>query len=169
LSLDNIKIVLMNRWILYFFIGLGLLFMSCNSTESSCPGESISQLRIGFTRETDSTTNHFIVYHPLLADSIYDSIVAPKYVDVPMDVTSDSMAVFIDFIIAQTDSTSEIKVTDVVAITYKSHSYIENLDCGVLMDFEIEEVYYTHNHLDTFYFRNKDINSEIVDHVEISY
>jgi hypothetical protein len=151
---------------LFIFI-VFIAIQSCNSVETNCPDDSIGQFRLGFSRKVDSTTNQFIVRCVGLSDSIYNSPSEPIQVDIPVDITNDTMAIYIDFI-SKTDTTFE-KETDLIAFTYLTHSYMQDLECGLVTEFLIKRVYYSKNHIDTAFFTNNLINSDKVNHVEIQY
>jgi hypothetical protein len=151
---------------------------SCSSTEVKCPGDSISQLRLGFTRKADSTTTQFTVYCPgipdnsndtLISDTIYNGNVVPVQVEIPVDITTNQMNIYFDFIQLKTDSTPYKKKTDIIALFYNRHSYMDDLECGVITDFLINNAIYSNYHIDSVFIANKLINSDNVNHVEIYY
>jgi|GEM_PF-3683760 hypothetical protein len=154
--------------VILFLITSTIIFQGCNNSGVKCPGNSISPFRLGFNRTKDSISNHFNVYSPLLTDSIYNSNTEPSSLEFPVNITSDSTLIYIDFIYS-TDSTPEVKVTDIIAFSSTSHSYMEELECGIVTEFRIKRVYYSDNHIDTVIFTYNQINSENVNHVEIYY
>jgi hypothetical protein len=155
------------------FIGIGLYFFSCNTEDTICPEEQISQFRIAFNNTIDSTTNLYTLYITLPTDSgwvndtIYNSSTTPGYIYLPVDITADSTWFFIDFSTI-TDSSS-ITVTDTISYTYTRIPILDNLECGFTMEFPIDTFYYTKHNLDTAILSNKQINSDNVNHVEIYY
>jgi len=89
-------------------------------------------------------------------------------VEIPVNITSDSTLIYIDFIYS-TDTTPEIKVTDYIAFTTTNHTYMDELECGIVTEFKIKRKYYSENHIDTAILNYDLINSENVNHVEIYY
>ena len=151
------------------------LLSSCNTKDTICPEEQISPFRIGFKRTIDSTTNNYVVYLTLpsesgsINDTIYHSATAPGYVYLPVDITSDSTWFYIDFIYYNKADSSTLIKTDTISYTYTSEPILNNLDCGFSMEFKLDTFYYTNNHIDTAFLKNKLINSDKLNHVEIYY
>ncbi len=49
---------------------------------------------------------------------------------------------------------------DVIEVTHKNIPYLENVECGTIMRYIVEDVKYTTNHLDSIVIVNPDINNE---------
>ena len=156
------QFVLKNSLLFLLIICTGWVSTGCKNTDVECPGDSIGQLKIGFVRKNDTTTTHFTVYCPAIpndtsnikvTDTLYNNKVAPVKVEIPVDITSDSMAIYIDFTILKTDSTPYKYETDVIALKYDRNSYINDLECGVITEFSIKKVYYSNNHPEVIRYR----------------
>ncbi|MFA6400332.1 MAG: DUF6452 family protein [Salinivirgaceae bacterium] len=170
-----------NRFLYFITLIVAWALPSCNSAEVECPGDSTAQLRLEFTQKEDSTTTQFTVYCPglpdnindtLVSDTIYNGKVAPIIqLEIPVDITTNIMAIYMDFVILKTDTTPYKKVTDSIKFEYIMHSYMNELECGIYTEFAItsKQVSFSNSHIDTAFFTYKLINSDNVNHVEIYY
>lgn len=159
--------------ILVLLSGVIAWLSSCTSEDAICPGERVSQFRIGFTKTIDSTTIHYLIYQTLPVDSarvndtIYNHSIKPGYVYIPVDITTDSTWFMIGFV-SEVDSNYFI-VTDTITYTYTKEPILTDLECGFTMEFLIDTFYYTTNHIDSALLISKQINTENTNHVEILY
>lgn len=140
---------------------------SCNQADPVCPDTQAYNLKVAFYKSTDSTTNRLKFYHPNLPDSLETDNSLSPLVNVPVDPSSDSTAFYIDFII-ENDSVNS-RETDMISIIYTSNLFLDNQECGFIMDFEITDGYYSQNAIDSVSWVYNLINEDNEINLEVYY
>ncbi len=97
---------------------------------------------------TDGTVYETVVKDSLLSDTIYTN--ASTSMSLPLSYTSKTT-----YVLQYTET-----MTDVIELTHRNIPYLKNIECGTMMFYEVENVTYTTNHLDSVVTVNPSITNE---------
>ncbi len=153
---------------LFIFSGLFLIgWMSgCEKAKPVCPDSPAYNFIVSFYHVYDSTVTRLKVYNPDMdVDSLTFKEGLSPTVEVPVNITTDSTVFFIDFI----DDTLNTVTTESLAFTYDKNIYLNEQQCGVLIDFELKNIYASHSIIDSIAWINKYINKDNEGNLEIYY
>ncbi len=156
----------MDRTIIPYLIVLIIIMWatSCNQADPVCPDTQAFDFKLTISKITDSTSTSIKIYHPDL-DTLNNDNDFPVLISVPVDVNADSTTFFIDFI----NDTTKTRETDTIAFTYTKKTYLKHQECGFIMEFAIDSVYMTFNHIDSAFWVNSLINKDNERNLEIYY
>lgn len=152
----------------------GLLTQGCG--ESDCPLTTTSYARFDFMdatthqplqrtealdvtgfvvtdvtiRETlaDGTVKETVVKDSLIEETVYNQ--ASSYMSLPLSYTTQT-----SFVLHYTE-----RMRDTIVVTHRNIPYLENIECGTMMFYEVEDVKYTTYNLRSIEIVNPDINNE---------
>ncbi|MDA3890268.1 MAG: DUF6452 family protein [Salinivirgaceae bacterium] len=146
-------------------ITLGLF--SCNQADTVCPDTQVYDFKLILERVNDSTSTRLKIYYTA-TDSIITESNFPELVNIPVDLNSDSMSFYIDFI---NDTAPELNKTDTFSLAYKTTTYMTDQECGFIMKFEIDTTtwHYTTHQIDTTLTINHLINADNEGNLAIFY
>ena len=147
----------MKKYIYLFLIGLLSLFWGC-SNEAECPPSSVSLARFEFldskTHAAVKLTNGATVTgFTSINDSIETDTVfnkAESYMTVPLSYTDRTT-----YVIHYTEN-----MRDTIELMHKSHPFVSDIDCPALLFFDVEDIRYTTNALDSIKLVNPNITNE---------
>lgn len=160
--------------IIAFLIAASALIQGCG--ESDCPltttsfarfdfldGETHSSVKLSPTfdvtgfivaditvRDTleDGTIEEKVVKDSLLNDTVFNN--AESTMSLPLSYTSKTT-----YVLHYTE-----KMRDTIELSHQNIPYLQNIECGTMMFYKIENIKYTTNHLDSITIVNPDINNE---------
>ncbi len=161
-------------FLLFILISFGYLLQSCS--ESDCPlttaalghfdfidskTHSSVSLKSGITvtgfitrdvtvRDTleDGSIKEWVVKDSVISDTLYNS--PTTSMSLPLSYTSKTT-----YVIHYT-----ALMRDTITLDYKSIPYLDNIECGTMMFYNVNSVKYTTNVLDSVVIVNPDINNE---------
>ncbi len=96
----------------------------------------------------DGTVRDLVVKDSVLTDTIYTN--ASTSMSLPLSYASKTT-----YVLHYTET-----MTDVIEVTHRNIPYLENIECGTMMFYEVEGVTYTTNHLDSVVIINPSITNE---------
>ncbi len=137
---------------------------SCNQADPICPDTQSYDFKLALSKVGDTTSTRIKIYHPDI-DSLNADNNFPVLINIPVNVNSDSTIFFIDFI----NDTTKTRETDTIAFTYTKNTYLKHSECGFIMDFAIDSIYMTFNHIDSAFWINSFINEDNERNLEIYY
>lgn len=151
--------------LLFPFLMSCLLIQSCG--ESDCSLSTVSYARFDFldskTHKAVSLTDGAIITGittiegTLIADTVFNR--AESYMSVPLSYTNQTMYVM---------HYSET-ISDTIWLTHKNIPFVGDIECGSMMFYQVEDLSYTTNVLDSIILVNPDINNEEKKNFNIYY
>lgn len=160
--------------ILLFLIATSALMQGCG--ESDCPLTTTSFARFDFldseTRSSVKLSPSFDVTGYIIADvTVHDTL---KDGTIKTRVVKDSLLNDTVFNKAESSMSLPLSYTskttyvlhytktmrDTIEVSHQNIPYLENIECGTMMFYKVENIKYTTNHLDSIVTVNPDINNE---------
>lgn len=96
----------------------------------------------------DGTIREKVVKDSLLNDTVYNK--AESSMSLPLSYTSKTT-----YVMHYTEL-----MRDTLEVTHHNIPYLENIECGTMMFYNVENIRYTTNHLDSIAIINPEINNE---------
>ena len=134
--------------ILLLLTASGYFWQGCS--ESDCPLS---------TTLPDGTITDKVVKDSVLTDTLYNKESDLSSFSLPLSYTSKT---------TYTIHYNE-KLKDVIEITHRSIPFISDIECGAMMFYQVENINYTTNSLDSVVIVNPDINNEEKKNFNIYY
>lgn len=166
-----------------FLASVSVLTHSCG--ESDCPLTTTSFAHFDFlddethqpiTFTTPFDVTGFIVADVTISETLPDGTVAERVVkdsllnDTLYTNASNSLSLPLSY---QTKTTYVLhyteKMRDTIEITHQNIPYLQNIECGTMMFYQVEDIRYTTNHLRSIEIVNSDINNEEKKNFNIYY
>ncbi|MBO5250740.1 MAG: hypothetical protein J6B31_01900 [Bacteroidaceae bacterium] len=151
--------------ILFSLFVIGCFIQSCG--ESDCSLSTVSYARFDFldskthqsVKLTNGATIAGIIHSgdSLLIDTVFNQ--AQQYMSVPLSYTNQTTYVM---------HYSET-LRDTIRLTHKNIPFVSDIECGSVMFYQIENMSYTTNVLDSVVLVNPDINNEEKKNFNIYY
>lgn len=166
-----------------FLVATSTVMQSCG--ESDCPLTTTSFARFDFLDEGTNQTHKFsptfdvtgfittdvtvrdtledgtiketIVKDSLMNDTIFNK--AESSMSLPLSYTSKTT-----YVLHYTE-----KMRDTIIITHQNIPYLQNIECGTMMFYKVEDIKYTLYHLKSIEIVNPDINNEEKKNFNIYY
>ena len=142
----------------FFFPFLLLVLLTGCSSEAECPLNSISLARFNFldsqTHAAVKLTNGVTVTGIAISDgkAEVDTVFnkAESYMTVPLSYTDQTT-----YVLHYTET-----MRDTIELKHKNHPFVSDIECPAIMFFEVEDIRYTTNTLDSVKLVNPDITNE---------
>ena len=147
----------MKKYLFIFYIGFMVFLSGCGS-EAECPLNSVSLARFNFmdskTYAAVKLTNGATVTGIAISDgkAEVDTVFnkAESYMSVPLSYTDQTT-----YVIHYTET-----MRDTIELTHKNHPFVSDIECPAMMFFEVENIRYTTNALDSVKLVNPEITNE---------
>ena len=147
----------MKKFLFFFYIGLIALLSGCGN-EAECPLNSVSLARFNFmdskTHVGVKLTNGATVTGIAISDgkAEVDTVFnkAESYMSVPLSYTDQTT-----YVIHYTET-----MRDTIELTHKNRPFVSDIECPTMMFFEVEDIRYTTNALDSVKLINPEITNE---------
>ena len=147
----------MKKFLFFFYIGLIALLSGCGN-EAECPLNSVSLARFNFmdskTHAAVKLTNGATVTGMAISDgkAEVDTVFnkAESYMSVPLSYTDQTT-----YVIHYTET-----MRDTIELTHKNCPFVSDIECPAMMFFEVENIRYTTNALDSVKLINPEITNE---------
>ena len=147
----------MKKYLFIFYIGLIALLSGCGS-EAECPLNSVSLARFNFmdskTHAAVKLTNGATVTGMAISDgkAEVDTVFnkAESYMSVPLSYTYQTT-----YVIHYTET-----MRDTIELRHKNRPFVSDIECPAMMFFEVENIRYTTNALDSVKLINPEITNE---------
>lgn len=107
----------------------------------------------------DGTVQQIVVKDSVLTDTIYNAESGLSSLSLPLSYTSKT---------TYTIHYDE-KLKDVIEVTHRNIPFVSDIECGTMMFYQVENVKYTTNSLDSVVIVNPDINNEEKNNFNIYY
>ena len=143
---------------IFFFSFLLMALMSGCSSEAECPLSSISLARFNFldsqTHAGVKLTNGATVTGIAISDgkveidTVFNK--AESYMSVPLSYTNRTT-----YVIHYTET-----MRDTIELTHKNRPFVSDIECPAMIFFEVEDLRYTTNALDSVKLVNPNITNE---------
>ena len=147
------------------FLMCCLLIQSCG--ESDCSLSTISYARFDFldskTHKSVTLTNGatitgiITIDDTMIVDTVFNR--AESYMSVPLSYTDQTI-----YVIHYTET-----LRDTIQLTHKNIPFVNDIECGSMMFYQVEEFSYTTNVLDSVILANPEINNEEKKNFNIYY
>lgn len=162
--------------ILLFLTASGYLWQGCS--ESDCPLSTTSlahfdllssdshssvkltsEVTITGTTVTDVTVKDTLPDGTITDKVVKDSVLTDTIYNKESDLSSFSLPLSYTSKTTYTIHYNE-KLKDVIEITHRNIPFISDIECGTMMFYQVENINYTTNSLDSVVIVNPDINNE---------
>ena len=147
------------------FLMCCLLIQSCG--ESDCSLSTISYARFDFldskTQKSVTLTNGatitgiITIDDTMIVDTVFNR--AESYMSVPLSYTNQTI-----YVIHYSET-----LRDTIQLTHKNIPFVNDIECGSMMFYQVEEFSYTTNVLDSVILANPEINNEEKKNFNIYY
>lgn len=160
--------------ILSLLVGACALIHSCST--SDCPLTTVSVAHFDFLdSETHSTytfstafdVTGFILADVTVYDTLSDGTIQERIVrdSVLNDTIYNDASTTMSLPMGYTELTTYVlhyteRMRDTIRVAHKSTPYLEDIECGTMMFYTVENVTYTTNRLDSITIINPNINNE---------
>lgn len=151
--------------LLFPFLMCCLLIQSCG--ESDCSLSTISYARFDFldskTQKSVTLTNGatitgiITINDTMIVDTVFNR--AESYMSVPLSYTNQTI-----YVIHYSET-----LRDTIQLTHKNIPFVNDIECGSMMFYQVEEFSYTTNVLDSVILANPEINNEEKKNFNIYY
>ena len=151
--------------LLFPFLMCCLLIQSCG--ESDCSLSTISYARFDFldskTQKSVTLTNGatitgiITIDDTMIVDTVFNR--AESYMSVPLSYTNQTI-----YVIHYSET-----LRDTIQLTHKNIPFVNDIECGSMMFYQVEEFSYTTNVLDSVILANPEINNEEKKNFNIYY
>ncbi len=151
--------------LLFTMLASCLLIQSCG--ESDCSLSTISYARFDFldskTHKTVALTNGAMISgiatvdNTLVVDTLFNR--AESYMSVPLSYTNQTI-----YVIHYSET-----LRDTIWLTHKNIPFVGDIECGTMMFYQVENLNYTVNVLDSVTLVNPEINNEEKKNFNIYY
>lgn len=151
--------------LLFPFLMCCLFIQSCG--ESDCSLSTISYARFDFldskTQKSVTLTNGatitgiITIDDTMIVDTVFNR--AESYMSVPLSYTNQTI-----YVIHYSET-----LRDTIQLTHKNIPFVNDIECGSMMFYQVEEFSYTTNVLDSVILANPEINNEEKKNFNIYY
>ena len=143
--------------ILLFLTASGYLWQGCS--ESDCPLSTTSLAHFDLL-SSDSHSSVKLTSEVTITDKVVkDSVLTDTIYNKESDLSSFSLPLSYTSKTTYTIHYNE-KLKDVIEITHRNIPFISDIECGTMMFYQVENINYTTNSLDSVVIVNPDINNE---------
>lgn len=147
----------MKKYLFFFSFLLTVLLSGCEG-EAECPLNSVAQARFNFLDSKTHTavklthgatvTGIVSIDGSAEADTVFNQ--AESYMSVPLSYTDRTT-----YVIHYTET-----MRDTIELKHKNHPFVSDIECPTMMFFEVENLRYTTNALDSVKLVNPEITNE---------
>ncbi len=163
-------------WIPVF---IAALMAACNPEEEPCGIYQVPYLRCGIVLKQVIKIDSLAIYTDGLPDTISDPL-TEKTAYLPLK--PDTTFTYFYFTSRKTVKDSikrdngtyvyfdtTVFETDTIAFFHKSNLRLNDLECGFIVDFNIDSILFTTHYIDSILINTNVVNQEYVEHVKIYY
>lgn len=150
---------------LLIILGFSYSLTFCSTDDEDCPDIDIPYLVLSFEQSITEEFDTTFIYCPGLSDTLFTGNSNPTDLSIPLNLSQDTTPLTFQLRYADT---LEL-FTDNLFFIHTKEIYSENIECGFQTKFNLQNIYFTSNIIDSIYLLDTIINTDESIHAKIYY